>query len=261
MRMPDNFSPAQEKPVLAMNSERILYRGRLGATSMRALGSVTIYVAMAEPFLLKREDGQWQECRSAILLPQAPHQIRALESVFSVLIEPECVDLSVLPRREIEFADSREEYLGEELRTLGLRVASGEGCNDLLCQGLDAVLFNGALRRKKLDARIADVLDAVRANSDGLLSAEQSAEIAGLSFSRFLHLFKEEVGLTFRGFKAWKRARQLLYFVTQSPSLTDVALEIGYPDSSHFSHSIRNVYGWRPKDMFAGSRRMELFAC
>jgi AraC-like DNA-binding protein len=35
-----------------------------------------------------------------------------------------------------------------------------------------------------------------------------------------------------------------------------VALDAGYPDSTHFSHSIRHVYGLKPRDLFAGSRRL-----
>jgi len=77
-----------------------------------------------------------------------------------------------------------------------------------------------------------------------------------LSFSRFLHLFKQETGLTFRAFRAWKRARSLLRHVHQSTTLTDIALDTGYPDSTHFSHSIRQVYGLRPSDILAGSRRL-----
>ena len=79
-----------------------------------------------------------------------------------------------------------------------------------------------------------------------------------LSFSRFLHLFKQETGMAFRAFRAWKRARSLLRYVRQTATLTDIALEAGYPDSTHFSHSIRQVYGLKPSDILAGSRRLAL---
>jgi AraC-like DNA-binding protein len=65
--------------------------------------------------------------------------------------------------------------------------------------------------------------------------------------------------MTFRCFRAWKRARSFLAYV-KLPNLTDVALTIGYPDSTHFSHSIRNVYGLTPKDIRAGSRRLAIVA-
>ena len=50
----------------------------------------------------------------------------------------------------------------------------------------------------------------------------------------------------------------LLRHVRQCTTLTDIALDTGYPDSTHFSHSIRQVYGLRPSDILAGSRRLAL---
>ena len=79
-----------------------------------------------------------------------------------------------------------------------------------------------------------------------------------LSFSRFLHLFKQEIGVPFRSFRTWKRARSLLHYINRDSNLAHAALDTGYPDSTHFSHSIRQVYGLKPKDIFAGSRRLEI---
>jgi len=41
-------------------------------------------------------------------------------------------------------------------------------------------------------------------------------------------------------------------------SLTDVALDLGYPDSSHFSHSIRASFGLQPRSIREGSRGMKV---
>jgi AraC-like DNA-binding protein len=43
-------------------------------------------------------------------------------------------------------------------------------------------------------------------------------------------------------------------------NLLDVALNAGYADSTHFSHSIRQFYGYTPRDIFAGSRRLAIFS-
>ena len=55
-----------------------------------------------------------------------------------------------------------------------------------------------------------------------------------------------------------KRARQLLAHATSRHSLTRLAQDLGYTDSSYFSNSIRQVYGLRPKDILAGSRNLSL---
>ena len=82
---------------------------------------------------------------------------------------------------------------------------------------------------------------------------------AGLSASRFLHLFKEETGISFRSFRAWKRARHLLHFANQDLNLAHLAQDIGYPDSTHFSHSIRRFYGLMPRAIFSGSRDLAIY--
>jgi methylphosphotriester-DNA--protein-cysteine methyltransferase len=69
------------------------------------------------------------------------------------------------------------------------------------------------------------------------------------------------VGAPFRSFRTWKRARNVLHHVVRhDANLLDVALDAGYPDSTHFSHSIRQIYGLKPSDMFAGSRRLSVHA-
>ncbi|HEY1229584.1 MAG TPA: AraC family transcriptional regulator, partial [Ramlibacter sp.] len=102
------------------------------------------------------------------------------------------------------------------------------------------------------------VIERLNADPAQSASAQECAGWVHLSFSRFLHLFKDEVGLPFRSFRAWKRARSLLRHVRQSSTLTDIALDAGYPDATHFSHSIRQVYGLRPSEILAGSRRLAL---
>ena len=46
---------------------------------------------------------------------------------------------------------------------------------------------------------------------------------------------------------------------TQDANLANIALDVGYPDSTHFSHSVRQVYGLTPKSIFAGCRKLALY--
>ena len=52
------------------------------------------------------------------------------------------------------------------------------------------------------------------------------------------------------------REKSALESDTRDTALVNVALDTGYPDSTHFSHSIRQVYGLKPRDLFAGSRQL-----
>ena len=70
---------------------------------------------------------------------------------------------------------------------------------------------------------------------------------------------RNETGVSFRAFRAWKRARHLLHFVNEDINLAHLAQDIGYPDSTHFSHSIRRFYGLKPRAIFSGSRDLAIY--
>jgi AraC-like DNA-binding protein len=122
----------------------------------------------------------------------------------------------------------------------------------------DPLVLGGALPPRQIEPRIRRVLERMRGDPSQSVSAADSAASVGLSCSRFLHLFKDEVGASFRNVRTWKRARSLLHHVNKPANFAHLALDRGYPDSTHFSHSIRQVYGFTPRDLFAGSRRLTL---
>ena len=64
--------------------------------------------------------------------------------------------------------------------------------------------------------------------------------------------------MNFRTFRAWKRGRDVLRHVNVQRNLAHFALDAGYPDSTHFSHSVRRIYGLQPSAIFSGSRRLQI---
>ncbi|WP_315862574.1 helix-turn-helix domain-containing protein [Phreatobacter aquaticus] len=124
---------------------------------------------------------------------------------------------------------------------------------------VDEAVFGHALPKRDLDPRIARVLRAMADDPGSTQSAGEQAEMVNLSVSRFLHLFKEETGVPLRALRAWKRARHLLNFANESLNMAHLALDIGYPDSTHFSHSIRRFYGLKPRAIFSGSRELAIY--
>ncbi|MGO4152499.1 helix-turn-helix domain-containing protein [Cupriavidus sp. YAF13] len=242
-----------------IDPDRVLYVGLLGAPSVRSIGAILLYVALDAPFRLSVADGEWETAEIAFVPPYVAHRIASdSRSLCGFLIEPETVDMSRLPPL---------------LRGPGGALAAprmAQHARDLIAQLrgmrrpelgaglLDALLLGEPLAPRALDPRIDAAVRQIKTDPGGRSAASDHARDANLSFSRFLHLFKEEVGTPFRTFRTWKRARSLLHYVTQEANLAEVALDTGYPDSTHFSHSIRRVYGLKPRDIFAGSRKLAL---
>jgi len=73
---------------------------------------------------------------------------------------------------------------------------------------------------------------------------------AGLSPSRFRHFFKEQIGVSIRHYRLWRRVLGL-QIVSQSKSLTEAALDLGFYDLAHFSNHFKKTFGLPPTQMLA----------
>lgn len=246
--------------VMVMTDDRIFYCGLLGLRSMSLLGSVTVYVSFDGPLSVCFDDGRTLVGTCAAVAPYVPHRIVSSDPCIGILnLEPELIDIAALPWLG-DGPDAAEalEHLAVRIRALYARLAAGEAGDILLDLDIDTPLFGASIPRRRLDPRIAAVVERIREDPTTHFHAERCADDSALSFSRFLHLFRSETGVPFRRFKAWKRARTMLRYVNQEANLTEIALKIGYPGGSHFSNTIRHVFGLKPRDMFAGARRLRL---
>lgn len=245
--------------VMWINHDRVFYAGLLGAVTVRTMGGWHVYVSLGSPIHIAVADGPWQTTDLAVVPPYLPHRLKCDERLIGdLVIEPETVDQARLPdfiRGRCGAVDDAPQLVRRlRLAHAWLRERGRE--IDLRTTDFDECFLGERLAPRTLDVRIAGVIDSIRRDPSQPTTAQDCAAAVGLSFSRFLHLFKEEVGAPFRSVRTWKRARSLLHYVTRDANLAHVALDAGYPDSTHFSHSIRQVYGLKPRDLFAGSRKL-----
>lgn len=241
---------------MLVTPDRVLYAGWLGMPSVRTLGALTVYAASETPFAIRAGGRRWERACFAVVPPNQPHEIRSDDPVvWDLLLEPESVDvdavLKALPHR-ISQPDSDYRRLRAAFRAW----LDDVDAIDRTAPAIDAEFLGKAFAPRGLDPRIQSVVESIRTEPCTHRLATDCAREVGLSFSRFVHLFKTQIGVSFRAFCAWKRARALLPFVATAHNLTDLALHIGYPDSTHFSHSIRRIYGLRPRDIVTGSRQL-----
>lgn len=244
--------------IMLVGPDRAFYLGLLGTLSLRKFGSLTIYTSLERPFRICLDGRRWERRHMAVVPPYIPHRIETNERMIcSTMLEPESIDFSYFASSLT--ADSIDKNGPISLSRIRAayshlqKIGAGEAVEGL---DVDQLFFGKSLVASQLDPRIEKIVDKIKRDPGSQITAEECAEETNLSFSRFLHLFKAETGVPFRRFRAWRRARNLLYHVFRTDTLTDIALEIGYPDSTHFSHSIRQFYGLMPSEIFAGSRRL-----
>lgn len=249
--------------VLYFGRSRVFYHGLIGRVGRERLnGSLTIYAAQNEELSFSIAGGRSRWTRIAAVPPQTPHRVQCPDDrVTVILIESETVDpvdLAALMASIVDGAGA--EALWRQI-ALARRILQTEGFPaDMAPGAFDAVVVGRNLARRDLDPRIARALDLFETcDLAECPTAEDLARAVRISVSRFLRLFKEETGLRFRSFRMWRRARAFLPHAANTENLAHLALELGYPDSTHFSHSIRRIFGLKPRSILEGSRQMRVF--
>lgn len=234
--------------VMLVTPTRIGYRSLFGHPGKRTFGAWFFYVALERPFEIAVGSGRPEARWIALVPPYVAHRVSTPDrSLAQILLEAETIgdgselEALVKPDRAVE---TRQRMLS----------AFDEAAGD--ASRFDELFLGLAPTPRNIDPRVSQALRAISEIGGHILAASDFAEKAGLSVSRYTHLFTRETGVSFRRVRAWKRARGLLPLVGNPSSLVDVALDTGYADSTHFSHSIRQFYGYKPSDIFAGSRKL-----
>jgi len=247
--------------LMLITPERVFYAGLLGRPRQRCSGGFNIYVALEGGLWLTTADGRETHGEMVALLPNIRHTIASdYRSVLSVVIEPESVHPGALEDLARRLSGPEGTAFTSRIRDAYRELREHHAGNDFSSAEFDLLCLGEALPQRELDARVARAIVQIGKFSGEPVTAASCAAEAGLSPSRFLHLFKEETGISFRSFRAWKRARHLLHFANQDINLAHLAQDIGYPDSTHFSHSIRRFYGLKPRAIFSGSRDLAIYS-
>jgi AraC-like DNA-binding protein len=256
-------APASEHAsghLMLISPERVFYAGLLGRPRARCPGAFHVYVALKGGLWLSTADGREAYDELVAVAPNVRHNIASdYRSAICIVIEPESVRAGTFDDWERRLSGEARAAFAHRIRIAYEQLRSRICRADITSAEFDRMCFGEALPRRLLDPRVVRSIGQLTRFSGEPVTAAGCAAEAGLSTSRFLHLFKEETGISFRSFRAWKRARHLLHFANQDLNLAHLAQDIGYPDSTHFSHSIRRFYGLKPRAIFSGSRDLAIY--
>ena len=93
------------------------------------------------------------------------------------------------------------------------------------------------------DERIVSAMKYIRSACFENLSCNMVADAVHLSQSRFSHLFREQVGMTFSAYLIYQRIMHVYTQLLQGKTITDAALEAGFSSSAHFADVNRRIFG------------------
>jgi AraC-like DNA-binding protein len=192
----------------------------------------------------------YSPARSVLILPNSLHHLRIARGRMAFLyVDPLGRDLKALVARMTNVTpcaafDLQEESAVIEIMT-GLaenRIAAHDGrasLSELLGVGMHG----------KTNARIAEALRHMRDEPQRAHRLTTLARRAGLSPSRFLHLFKTETSVPLRRYRIWNRMRAAVRACGEGASLTEAAHAAGFASSAHFSSAFRDMFGMMPSDL------------
>ncbi len=207
----------------------------------RLLGGYVIYFSVDLPFAVDRGAGWECDHKLVVIRPYQSHRLVRCEGLRTILIEPESVcpqameDAHWCTGTDVHRAwVKRIEAAFNEWETLGM----------VPDRSIDQMIFGENLPSRPLDPRIARVIEQIsHCPSDPESHVLALAGRAGFSASRLSHLFRSQLDIPIRSFRAWKRARNSIVLTVNEPVLLNAALDAGYADEPHYSRSMRKYFG------------------
>lgn len=234
-----------------------LYCGAIQQLQTHVYGADVLHVGIYRPFRIRFGDGAWHSVSCAVVPGGIHHALDMAGGIHGKLFVEKSSPVAAAWRRRFGCLEPR---LGHDAEAVDLfrEVHEEDPVRSEVDQRLERLLGSDDGAPAAVDPRIVRVTDLLAREPDRNFSQEELASLAGLSPSRFLHLFREQTGLPYRRFRAWNRMMTAFGRLHGGTSLTRAALESGFADSTHFSHSFRATFGVNPAPVFRGLRRFEI---
>jgi AraC-like DNA-binding protein len=117
------------------------------------------------------------------------------------------------------------------------------------CDAIFATLVDVLPPDRALHPAIRKALRLVEEDLTQKISAAKISEAIGLSEGRFLRLFKEQMGTTFRAYIKWHRWRVAVHALANGQSVTEAAHAAGYHDAAHMVRVTREFVALNPSEV------------
>ena len=200
-------------------------------------GSVwCLAVGIDGPLSVATEDGATRAAYSVLIPPRLTHQLTCHGTgLVSCYLEPTS-----------ERADAGRHKFDEWQRDVGVRhvdearlqftPADDESASHWLDLAAPAA-------QRRIDPRIAAAARAIRDDPAATIPSRELALDAGLSESRFLHLFRDELGTSLRRYRMWVRLTHAGAAIAAGDNLTTAAMKAGFASPSHLADRFKTTFG------------------
>ncbi len=247
------------KPQLYLWPDRALVLGVAGDSQLHAHFAAQLSFGLHGPFQVRTSiDAPWQSTRAAFFAANGMHQVDSAGQPLAHVFIAASGQAALALRTELHADFHRTAAFAAllpSLQTLLHGKASINEANHILQQWLACALpsaWNTAqrstdFRKNERMARIfAHIQQSMSATNGGGIRTPDAAELAALvhlSRSRFLHFFREQVGMSLARYLLWVRLQVAINAISQGANITSAAHQAGFADLAHMSRSFRATIG------------------
>src|SRR5262245_2289756 len=189
---------------------------------------------------------RWKRCGAALVRSNAVHEVDTpRNSVVLAYVHPQS-----------ELGVALAELLIDDITPVAPRLVAGWRATlgspvsrEMVGHWITRRLLNGQLPDG--DARLRRVLKYMRARiaTSNHFPLSELALVAGLSASRFQHVFRQEFGVAVRPYIRWLRLQWAACDLIAGESLSQAAHAAGFSDAAHMSRTFRSTLGVAPSDI------------
>ena len=243
---------------LYLGAGRVFYCGPLQHLEAHLYGCAVLHVGVYRPFKIKLAGGEWKACRCVVVPPGVRHALDMDGGVHGKLFVER--DSPSFPAFRQRFpCQGRQAVFFEDGPTLEcFRWAFEEDpSREALEAHIDRWLGIEAIKPPFVDPRLLRVIERMAGEMDCNHTQEELAVLAGLSPSRFQHLFRQQIGVPYRRYRLWRRVVAATKHMHSLDHMTRAALDAGFADATHFSHCFRDTFGVNPAAVFRTIQRFE----
>lgn len=227
-----------------------------GVIPRHAHHAFQITIAFERTMAIADAKGEWHDARGVIVPPDVEHSFDGRGADGAMLfVDPESSEgawlRTIVGKKITVVPEERLQGCVTELIRFRERPLEAMEAGALIRHCVQA-LCAGAPPARRLDPRVTKVLQTIRESDDLRMSLEKAADIAGLSPSRFAHLFKMQVGLPFRRYILWRKLTRAVLSIGREGTIAAAAQAADFADAAHLTRTFYQMFGIPPSTMMRG---------
>lgn len=245
------------RPLLISWHARALYIGpafnlaaHRNAVAVLAVGLDDVLGVARDP---ARAEAGFAYCRTALIAPNQLHLLDTPGAQYAFLyVDALSRDLAALRSR----CRRQTGQLGLDLEGEAQIIAMLGGMDRSAaawCTTGPALAAALGLGGADTDWRVRQAAGAMLAFPAADTDAAWHAAQAGLSSSRFQHVFKQQTGVSFRRYRIWARLQATMESVMTGKTLTEAAYDAGFASSAHLSAVFKAMFGMSLTKLLSGN--------